>query len=464
MWKGLQGYIDRLTGGTGSGSKQKGGKMCLSKQEREFLPGVLETMERPAAPGARRLLWVLAGILLAVALWTCLGHVDEVAVAEGKVIPNGESKVVQAEDKGIIKAICVQEGQLVHQGDLLVELDATVTQADLDSLKQKIGYYQVDIDRLLAEENGSEFAIAEESLLDKQDRQFQINLYRSRMEAYQSKLATASYNLSQQEANLAAEKAGYDKLSQLYDIAQEKSQRVVRLADENAISTFTVLEYESKAVELQKDVKGQECKIEQAAWGVIQARQEMAQIQAEHNNEIAAQLVESRRQLAAAQEELKKAQEKNRLAQLRAPIDGRVAHLAVHTVGGVVTPAQAIMEVVPEQAVPEIEAWVQNKDIGFVQKGQETEVKIEAFSFQKYGTLTGHVVQISPDALEDREKGRRYRVIIALDKPEFQLLDRTADVAAGMTASAEIKIRQKRIIEFFLDPFRQYTSEALRER
>ena len=123
MWKGLQGYIDRLTGIDAKAGKQgENNKKELSPQEREFLPGVLETMERPVAPGSRRLLWVLAGLLAAVVLWVCLGHVNEVAVAEGKVIPNGESKVVQAEDKGVIKSICVQEGQLVHQGDLAVPL------------------------------------------------------------------------------------------------------------------------------------------------------------------------------------------------------------------------------------------------------------------------------------------------------------------------------------------------------
>lgn len=273
MWKGLQGYIDRLTGIDAKAGKQgENNKRELSPQEREFLPGVLETMERPVAPGSRRLLWVLAGLLAAVVLWVCLGHVDEVAVAEGKVIPNGESKVVQAEDKGVIKSICVQEGQLVHQGDLLIELDTTVTQADLDSMKQRVGYYQADIDRLLAEEKGSPFVIPEDSPLDKQDRQFQLNLYHSRMEAYRTRLAAAAYGLRQQEANLAAEQAGYEKLSKLYDIAYEKSQRVARLADENAISTFTVLEYEAKAVELQEDVQGQRHKIDQAIWGTAQAQ------------------------------------------------------------------------------------------------------------------------------------------------------------------------------------------------
>jgi len=459
MLRKLRLYIDRLTADSKKGAAQE-----LTAQEREFLPGVLETMTRPPAPAARKLLWAMVALLFSAVLWICLGHVDEVAVAEGKVIPNGETKVVQAEDKGVIKQIHVSEGQLVHKGDLLVELDTTMTQADLDNLKQKVAYYKADIDRLLAEQNGSAFVIAEDSALDKQDRIFQQNLYSSRMEHYRSQLAVAAYNLQQQRAALASEQAGYEKLTRLYGIAAEKSSRVARLADENAISTFTVLEYESKAVELEEDVQGQRHKIDKAEWAAVQAAQQLEEVKAEHSKEITGMLVESRRQLASYQEELKKADEKNRLSQLRAPIDGRVAHLSIHTVGGVVTPAQALMEVVPEQARLEVEAWVQNRDIGFVQEGQDAEVKIEAFSFQKYGTLGGHVLQISPDAMEDKEKGRRYRVIIQLDKPEFQLKDRVADISTGMTASAEIKIRQKRIIEFFLDPFRQYRSEALRER
>lgn len=459
MWKKLRLYLDKWTA---NDEAVKGSE--LTEQEREFLPAVLETMAKPPAPAARKLLWVLVALFAVAVLWVCFGHVDEVAVAEGKVIPNGEAKVVQAEDKGVIKNILVTEGQEVKAGDLLIQLDTTMTQADLDNLKNKVSYYTADIDRLLAEQSGEAFAVSAESELSEQDKLYQQNLYTSRMAHYRSQLSAAEFNLKQQEAALEAEQSGYHKLSRLYGLAEEKSERVSRLADENAISTFTVLEYQSKAAELEEDVRGQRYKVEKAVWAAQQARQELSEVQAEHNKEITALLVESRKQLASYQEELKKAEEKKRLSELRAPIDGRVAHLSVHTVGGVVTAAQALMEIVPNEAQLEVEAWVQNRDIGFVQEGQEAEVKIETFSFQKYGTLDGHVVQISPDAMEDEEKGRRYRVVIALEKPEFQLRDRTADIATGMTASAEIKIRQKRIIEFFLDPFRQYRSEALRER
>ncbi|MBQ3853609.1 MAG: biotin/lipoyl-binding protein, partial [Anaerovibrio sp.] len=195
MFRKLRLYIDRLTADRKNGDSQE-----LTSQEREFLPGVLETMTSPPAPAARKLLWVLFALLLSAVLWVCFGHVDEVAVAEGKVIPNGESKVIQAEDKGVIKKIYVTEGQLVHKGDLLVELDTTMTQADLDNLKKKIAYYETDIERLLAEQRGEAFIIGENSSLDKQDRLFQQNLYASRMAHYRSQLAVAAYNLQQQKA------------------------------------------------------------------------------------------------------------------------------------------------------------------------------------------------------------------------------------------------------------------------
>jgi hemolysin D len=175
-------------------------------------------------------------------------------------------------------------------------------------------------------------------------------------------------------------------------------------------------------------------------------------------------MVDDRKQFQAYMEEVKKAEEIDRLSRIVAPIDGKVSQLAVHTVGGIVTAAQALMEIVPEDAEIQVEAWVANKDIGFIQQGQPAEVKIETFSFQRYGTIGATVVDISPDAVEDKEKGRVYRVLLSLDKNSFIVNDRKAAISSGMTATGEIKIKQKRIIEFFLDPFRQYQSEALRER
>ena len=455
MWKSIQQWIDKK-------SQQKDDK--LQREEMEFLPAALEVVETPPSPTGRAVLWTLFLLLVAVMIWVLVGHVDEIAVANGKIIPNGEVKVVQAEDKGVIKAIHVTEGQLVKKGDLLVELDTTMTEADVNNVRHQVAYYTLDIERLLAEQGNQPFTAKVQPGLDEKDILYQQNLYNSRMAEYHSKIAVAQSNMMQMQAGLTSAQAGYEKLSNLYDIAQKKREKVEALAEENAISTFTVLDYQSKSVELAEDMNTQESEIAKASWGLVQAQQQIDSVNAERNKDITAALVEDRKQLASYQEELKKAEEKNRLSQITAPIDGRVSQLAVHTDGGIVTAAQAIMQIVPEDTALEVEAWVQNKDIGFIQEGQPAEVKVETFSFQKFGTINGKIAEISPNAVDDKEKGRVYRVVLQLDKDRFAVNGKDVPLSSGMTATAEIKIRQKRIIEFFLDPFRQYQSEALRER
>ena len=436
----------------------------LKKEEIEFLPAALEVIEMPPSPVGRTVLWTLFALIIVIFVWVMVGSVDEVAVANGKIIPNGQVKTVQAEDKGVVKEIYVTEGQIVKKGDLLIELDTTITEADVTSLKHQVAYYSLDIDRLLAEQSNVPFNAKEYPDLEAKDILFQQNLYNSRLAEYNAKMAVARSSMMQAESSVTSSESGYQKVAALFEIAKEKEERVLKLANENAISTFVLLEHQSKRIELQEDMQTQQAEIAKMQWAKVQAQQQMDSIVAERNRDITTTLVEDKKQLAAYQEELKKAQEKNRLSHITAPIDGRVSQLAIHTVGGVVTAAQGLMEIVPEDATLQVEAWVQNKDIGFVQTGQSAEVKVETFSFQKFGTIDAEITEISPNAVEDKDKGRVYRVMLDLEKNSFIVNGQEVGLSSGMTATGEIKIRQKRIIEFFLDPFRQYKSEALRER
>ncbi len=251
-----------------------------------------------------------------------------------------------------------------------------------------------------------------------------------------------------------------------YEIAREQAERVEKLAAEEAISTFVMFDYQTKRIELEGNIRSQEAEISRMEWSITEAQKQIENVEAERSREIMTSIVDDRQKLSGFTEELKKAEEKDRLSHIIAPIDGRVSRLDIHTVGGIVTPAQALMEIVPDEAVMQVEAWVENKDIGFVQPGQEAEVKVETFNFQKFGTIDAVVSQISPDAAKqsDRDVEMKYRVLLKLDRENVKMAGREALLAPGMSVSAEIKIRQKRIIEFFLDPFRKQTSEALRER
>jgi len=191
---------------------------------------------------------------------------------------------------------------------------------------------------------------------------------------------------------------------------------------------------------------------------------EWSSLKAERDKDIASKMVDDRKSLQGYEEELKKAELKSRQSTIVSPVDGRVTQLSVHTVGGVVTDAQSLMIIVPDGTTLEVEAWAANKDIGFLKLGQQAEVKLETFNFQRYGTIDATVTEISADATDDKDKGRVYRIMLQLQQQEMQMAGGNVPLSPGMSATVEIKIRQKRIIEFFLDPFRKYKSEALRER
>ena len=434
------------------------------REENEFLPAVLEVTETPPSPIARIILWTLMTILILGMLWTIFGHVDEVAVATGKVVPTGQVKVIQTQYSGVVKAIKVRDGQQVKENDVLVELDQTVSAADLTQMRKQVGYYRLQIKRLEAEQLGTAFEPGEPANVDPLDVVTQMRLYVGRTSEHRQRLALSEAKIAEQQSLQIMTEANLQKYSALLAVAREQESRMKKLLDQEAVSYFAYLQYEAKRIELEQNLAAQTAEISRVQSTLQQALRERDGIRAEREKDIASRIVDDRKQLMGFEEELKKAERKNNQSTLVSPVNGRVTQLAVHTLGGVVTEAQPLMVIVPDGTRLEIEAWAANKDIGFLRVGQTAEVKIETFNFQRYGTIDATVSDISADAKEDKEKGNVYRIVLQLERQDMEVAGKHVSLSPGMTATAEVKIRQKRIIEFFLDPFRKYKSEAFRER
>lgn len=436
----------------------------LSPEEIEFLPAALEVVEMPPSPIGRSIVWVLiAGFIIAL-IWACVGEVDEVAVATGKVVPSDYTKVVQAEDKGVVKAVHVKDGSKVKAGDVLVELDATITAADLHNLEKEKLHLSLEINRLLAESKDMPFSPPESLGQNKEDVDYQKMLYEARTAEYRTRLAMAEQSIEAAKAARDIAASTKEKISRQLEIAADKEEKMRLLLAENAVSDFSYQDYKEKKIVLEQEFYIQQMEIEKANAAVLQNTENLHSLRKEREKEIMTQLVEDQKRLKSVEEELKKAAEKNRLCTIKAPIDGTVQQLALHTIGGVVTPAQELMTVVPEGLRLEIEAWVDNRDIGFVQTGQRAEIKIETFNFQKFGTLDAVVGEVSTDAVNDKEKGLIYRALCHTERDYVMIGGRKEHLLPGMSVTVEIKTRKKRIIEYFLDPFLKYKSESLRER
>ncbi|WP_422464024.1 HlyD family type I secretion periplasmic adaptor subunit, partial [Endozoicomonas sp. ALB115] len=191
---------------------------------------------------------------------------------------------------------------------------------------------------------------------------------------------------------------------------------------------------------------------------------QLASLHAQTRRESLDQQEQLHRQLDTLEQERIKAEELHDQQQITSPIDGTVQQLQVHTIGGVVQPAQALMQIVPAEAKMEVEAWILNKDIGFVHEGQSAEVKIDTFNFTKYGLIDGMLTNVSNDAVPDEQLGLRYLANVQIEKDWMQVGSRQVNLSPGMSVAVEIKTGQRRLIEYFLSPLLKFKQESIRER
>lgn len=434
-----------------------------NRSELEFLPAALEIVESPPSPIGRALLWIVVAFFVIALAWSILGHVDEVAVAPGKVIPSGYTKVIQAEDKGIVRKLGVANGTVVRTGDVLIELDTVVTEADMKRLRKERDFYLLDLARLYAERDDRTFVPpsgvgAEEEIVH------QAQLTRTRLLEFRARTDALRQQIHMARSALSTAGKQYEKYAKILPIVTEQRKRTEELAKDGTVSLFEAQNYLRQEIEMKQDYEAQEAEVARNRHTVAETEMELRRAESEWYSEISARIVDDRKQLQAVEEELIKAEEKNRLSRILAPIDGVVQQLEIHTIGAILTPAQPLMLIVPEGEGIEYEVWVENRDIGFVRAGQPASIKVETFGFQKYGTLEGVVKSVATEAKEDEKRGLIYQAFLESSRDYYVVGDKKAPLMPGMAVTGEIKIRRKRIIEFFLDTFKTYVSEGFRER
>jgi len=436
--------------------------------EYEFLPAALEITETPPAPLGRFTIWVIFSIIIFAIFWACIGKIDEVAVARGKVIPNGRLQVIQAMEEGIITAIHVHEGEKVKKGQLIIELDSTIKEADVDSLKKTLEQATIEKIILTAELTGknvnkllkeSELILPSEEVI-----KFQKDLKIAREQEYSDKRETLTIEISQRENELGMTQTELIRLQVKYKLLAEQVAGLKELYD---IRSIPEMEYRTKKNELdllEQDIKSQELRIKQARDQIREAKKNYDLLGQERKRSIMDQMNEKDKTIISITAELTKAQKKFDFQTLTSPVEGTVHGLNAHTIGGVVTPAQPIATIVPEGTSFIVEATVLNKDIGFVHVDQDAEIKFDTFLFQKYGTITGKVVHVSPDAFEDEKLGPVYKIKVKLDKYHFTVNKNKVAISPGMSVSVEVKTGKRRIIDFFLSPLVKYAKEGLNVR
>jgi hemolysin D len=435
--------------------------------EADFLPAAIALVEQPVSPLPRLSAWLLITFSVCALLWATLGHMDIVAQASGKVVTSGRTKVIQALETAKVRAIHVTEGQEVRAGQTLLELESEIPQADLERSHDELIAMQLQAARAQALQ-AAMFHHAEPLLqmLDEVTPAQQLqaqNQVRAQYAELQGKLARADAEIARRDTEIALARAHISALAQTLPLLRERAQSYTSLQAEGYLSRNDALEQERLRLAQEGDLIAAGNQLETA----LAARQESLRARtltlAESQRAVQDELTEARRKIDQLRPEWAKAQVRRAQTRIVAPVDGSVQQLSLHTIGGVVTPAQQLMLVVPQEKVVIVEATVENRDVGFLHAGQDAEVKVETFQYTKYGTLHGRIARLSQDAINDEKRGPIYSVLIALDKPALEVDGHLVDLRPGMAVSAEIRIGQRRVIEYFLHPLLQHGHESLNE-
>ena len=458
------------------------------REDLEFLPAALEIVEAPASPAGRALVYTILALFCIVLAWISLGSVDIVASATGKVIPSDGAKVVQPFETGVVRAIHVRDGQTVKRGEVLIELDPTINEAEVGHIQTDLISAELDVARLNAalEEDGDPVAAfhppAEASPALKS---MQLQLLRHQIGEQRAKLANLDGQKAQKLSELATVTATVRKLETVLPILKERVDIRQLLFSRETGSKVNYLEILQSFVEAEQDLNIQKSRMQEAGSAVRAISEAHQQTAEEYRRALYTQLVEAQRKAAGLKDDLLKARQRWQLQLLTAPVEGTVQQLSVHTIGGVVTPAQFLLVVVPVDSHLEIEAMLSNRDVGFVQPGQLAEIKVDTFNFTKYGLLHGTVASISGDAIirekpatgtNDKNRGSvdsssepvgqelNYSVRIFLDRTQIDVDGRMVPVSPGMAVTVEIKTGNRRVSSYLLSPLLKYKQDSLRER
>jgi len=277
-------------------------------------------------------------------------------------------------------------------------------------------------------------------------------------------MASLDSEITQKNAEYKTTQAMVEKLSETLPIITKRAKSLKDLSVKKLVAENSWLELEQQRIEQEKDLQAQKSHLKEITAAIKSARQKKNIVEAESIQKVFGLLDEAKRKQEALKQELIKATQKKGLQYLRAPVAGVVQQLAVHTIGGVVTPAQKLMIIVPKEQKLMVEAFVQNKDIGFVTEGQVGEIKVDAFPFTKYGTIDGKIISLSSDAIADEKKGLIYVARISMDRKFIRVDNKKVQLSPGMSVAVEMKTGKRRLIEYFLSPLLRYRSESIKER
>jgi hemolysin D len=459
-----------------------------STDELAFLPAALQLQQTPVHPAPRFAAGLLILLIALALLWACLSEVDVVAVATGRIIVGQRTKTIQPLERSVVQRVLVSDGDRVEAGQALVELDPTMAYADRRNVGEQLKAAQSEwlrsrwlLQALQAPEPQPQGSLspllqraplaadAVDAASDWRADEWQTlqDQLATEWRDIQARLARSDAEMRRRRAEMATGREVLAKLVSTLPLVRKREQDLLALVAQGFVAPHAGQDRTRERIEMERDLETQHARLQEADAALAESVTGKSAYVAETRRQLAERMAQAGLRLQQARQEHAKAVQREKLTVLTSPVAGTVQQLAAHTVGGVVTEAQVLMVIVPddfEKGEVIAEVVLENKDIGFVRSGQSAEVKLETFLFTRYGTIPARVQQVSADAVNDEQRGAIFPARLQLGRKTIGVDGRQIRLSPGMNLSAEIKTGHRRVIEYLLSPIQKAGGESLRER
>jgi HlyD family secretion protein len=432
----------------------------------EFQPDAIELEGRKPPIVAHAVLYTLLALIVVALIWAAVSKVDIIVTAQGKLVTDAQTVVIQPLETSVIRTIDVRVGQLVRKGEVIATLDPTFAEADVAQVKQRIASLAAEIARLEAEQTERPYKLQGGG----EDAKLQLDLFEKRAAEHQSRVAGLRADIARYEADLKGTQRTQlvlkDRLASLKQIEDMKAN----LKDQKYVSPMSVLESREKRLEVEADYEAAVNKGQQLEEQIRQAQSALDTFTRGWRQKIVDDLVKARRERDALTENLNKAERRSALVELRAPIDATVLELNKRSVGSVAKEAEPIATLVPQGVPLQAEIQIPADEIGFVRKNDQVRIKIDAFPFQRHGTVDGTLTAIGEDSFvaDGGARGRPmtkafYPARVGDLKSELKKVPADTRLTPGMTLVAEIKVSERSVLSYFVYPLVKAFDEGIRE-
>lgn len=391
----------------------------------DFMPKILEIIERPANRAGTVIILGIFTLLVVAVVWTCMSKLDIVITTTGNIQPIGNLNVVQSYMGGTVTSINVSEGAYVEAGDILIELDTQSLEIDVNQLNSQKMILETQQEIYTKISNGEDLT------------EMNVAKYDTEIQNYVQAILDADTNYQNTLANLEFEKSNAELNQQIAQLQLEEYRRI--------------------GTQSQRET--QELTVKQYELAYEQAELQLEDSKTQYSAQIHSKLAEISSQLDEIENKLAQYSLSKESQELVAPVSGYVNSIDVNTVGETVTSGQELITIVPSDMQMEMVCYVKNMDIADIELGMEAEIKLEAYSYNKYGTVKGVVTYISPSAFASEQMGNVYLV-------KLDIVDKNEDIniISGLSGTVEIKTGQRTVMEYFMEPIMKGFGDSMKEK